>query len=80
MEFAQAEGIADPCVTRFAVDLVEALSEVAEVDEAQSLLEWYESNAVRLGFCLAGRDRTGAPVPRPTGGCVWVHRRLARRV
>ncbi len=49
VEFVQAEGIADPCVTRFAVDLVEALSEVAEVDEAQSLLEWYEGTAVRLG-------------------------------
>ncbi|MEX0817837.1 MAG: AAA family ATPase [Gaiellales bacterium] len=49
IEFVQKEGIADPCWTRFAVDLVEALIEVAQIDEAQSLLEWYEGNAVRLG-------------------------------
>jgi DNA-binding CsgD family transcriptional regulator len=49
MEFVQKEGIADPCWTRFAVDLVEALIEVAQIDEARSLLEWYEGNAVRLG-------------------------------
>jgi DNA-binding CsgD family transcriptional regulator len=49
VEFVQEEGITDPCWTRFAVDLVEALVEVAEVDEARSLLEWYEGNAVELG-------------------------------
>jgi DNA-binding CsgD family transcriptional regulator len=49
IEFVQTEEIADPCWTRFAIDLVEALIEVARLDEAQSLLEWYEANAVRLG-------------------------------
>lgn len=49
IEFVQKEGIADPCWTRFAVDLVEALIEVAQIEEAQSLLDWYEGNAVRLG-------------------------------
>jgi DNA-binding CsgD family transcriptional regulator len=49
LAFVQAEGIADPCLTRFAVDLVEALIEVAQIEEAQALLEWYEGNAVRLG-------------------------------
>jgi DNA-binding NarL/FixJ family response regulator len=49
IQFVQQEEIADPCWTRFAVDLVEALIEVAQIDEAQSLLEWYEGNALRLG-------------------------------
>lgn len=49
LEFVQSEGIADPCWTRFTIDLVEALIEVAQIDEAQSVLEWYEGNAVRLG-------------------------------
>ena len=49
LEFVRAEGITDPCSTRFAVDLVEALIEVAEIDEAQSLLDWYQGNALRLG-------------------------------
>jgi DNA-binding CsgD family transcriptional regulator len=48
-EFVQNEEIADPCWTRFAIDLVEALIEDAQIDEARSLLEWYEGNAVRLG-------------------------------
>ena len=47
--FVQAEGIAEPGATRFVVDLVEALIDVAQFEAAQSLLEWYEENAVRLG-------------------------------
>lgn len=48
LEFAQSQGIADPCLTRFAVDLVEALAALGQSDEADALLDWYEGNAVRL--------------------------------
>ena len=47
--FAHAEGIAEPGVTRFFVDVVEALIDTAEIEAAESLLESYERNAVRLG-------------------------------
>lgn len=47
--FAQEQEIEDPCLTRFVVDLVEALIEIAQIDEAASLLDWYEGNALRLG-------------------------------
>jgi DNA-binding CsgD family transcriptional regulator len=53
LEFVQKERIADPCWTRFAIDLVEALIEDAQIDEAESLLTWYEGNAVRLGRSAA---------------------------
>jgi DNA-binding CsgD family transcriptional regulator len=48
-EFVQAEEISDPGATRFIVDLVEALIDVGRIEAAQSLLESYERNAVRLG-------------------------------
>jgi DNA-binding CsgD family transcriptional regulator len=49
LEFAQAAGIDDPCAARFVVDLVEALIELTQADDAEAALEWYQGNAVRLG-------------------------------
>ena len=42
------EAIAEPGVTRFAVDLIEALVELGRSDEAIEILDWYEGNARRL--------------------------------
>jgi len=48
LAFARRESIEDPTTTRFAIDLVEALIELGERDDALSALDWYEGNAVRL--------------------------------
>jgi DNA-binding CsgD family transcriptional regulator len=46
--FARREAIAEPGATRFAVDLVEALTAVGRRDEAAEVLAWYEDGAHRL--------------------------------
>jgi DNA-binding CsgD family transcriptional regulator len=47
--FARTEHIREPGLTRYVIDQVEALVELARVDEAAELLDWYEANAQRLG-------------------------------
>lgn len=42
------EGIAEPELTRAAIDEVEALLELGRTDEAAAVLDWYEGNARRL--------------------------------
>jgi DNA-binding CsgD family transcriptional regulator len=49
VEFARTEQIREPGLTRYVIDQVEALVELARVDEAAELLDWYEANAQRLG-------------------------------
>ena len=49
VEFARTEHIREPGLTRYVIDQVEALVELACVDEAAELLDWYEANAQRLG-------------------------------
>lgn len=49
VEFARTEHIREPGLTRYVIDQVEALVELARVDEAAELLDWYEANAQRLG-------------------------------
>ena len=51
--FARNEAIAEPGVTRFAVDLIEALIELGRCDEAGEILDWYEGNACRLARASA---------------------------
>ena len=53
LDFARKETISEPGLTRFALDLAEALLEVARFDEAAGVLDWYEHNCLRL-------DRRGA--------------------
>jgi DNA-binding CsgD family transcriptional regulator len=48
VEFARTEQIREPGLTRYVIDQVEALIELARVDEAAELLDWYEANARRL--------------------------------
>jgi DNA-binding CsgD family transcriptional regulator len=48
LEFVRREGIAEPGVTRFVADLIEALSALARTDQAVETLAWHESNALRL--------------------------------
>ena len=48
LAFARAEAIAEPGATRFTVDLIEALIELGQRDEAVEILDWYEANARRL--------------------------------
>ncbi len=48
VEFARTEQIREPGLTRYVVDQVEALIELARTDEAAELLDWYEANAKRL--------------------------------
>jgi DNA-binding CsgD family transcriptional regulator len=48
LAFVRREAIAEPGVTRFAVDLIEALVELGRRDEALEILGWYEGNARRL--------------------------------
>ena len=48
LDFVRRERICEPGLTRFALDLVEALVELARLDEATGVLDWYEHNAVRL--------------------------------
>ena len=48
LAFVRREAIAEPGVTRFAVDLIEALVELGRSDEAIEILDWYEGNARRL--------------------------------
>ena len=42
------EAIVEPGVSRFTVDLIEALTELGRHDEALEILDWYEGNARRL--------------------------------
>jgi DNA-binding CsgD family transcriptional regulator len=49
VEFARAEGISEPGLTRYVPDQVEVLVELGRLDEAGELLDWYEGNAARLG-------------------------------
>jgi DNA-binding CsgD family transcriptional regulator len=49
VEFARTEHIREPGLTRYVIDQVEALVELARADEAAELLDWYEANAQRLG-------------------------------
>lgn len=49
VEFARAEGICEPGLTRYLPDQVEALVELGRPEEAAGLLDWHEENAVRLG-------------------------------
>jgi DNA-binding CsgD family transcriptional regulator len=53
LDFVRSERICDPGITRFSLDLVEALVELTRFDEAAEVLDWYEHNCVRL-------DRRGA--------------------
>jgi DNA-binding CsgD family transcriptional regulator len=46
--FVRAEGIVEPAGTRFVVDHVEGLIELARLDDAGELLGWYEGHATRL--------------------------------
>jgi DNA-binding CsgD family transcriptional regulator len=46
--FARAEDMREPGLTRFAIDHVEALTELSRLDEAEELLAWCEENAERL--------------------------------
>jgi DNA-binding CsgD family transcriptional regulator len=48
VEFARTEHIREPGLTRYVIDQVEALVELARVEEAAELLDWYEVNAQRL--------------------------------
>ena len=48
VDFARTEHIREPGLTRYVIDQVEALVELARVDEAAELLDWYEANAQRL--------------------------------
>ncbi|HEX3290534.1 MAG TPA: AAA family ATPase [Gaiella sp.] len=48
LQFARTEAITEPGVTRFAIDLVEALTAVGRRDDAADLLAWYEDGAQRL--------------------------------
>jgi DNA-binding CsgD family transcriptional regulator len=47
--FVKREGILEPGATRFVVDHLEALIELAGLDDAVDLLDWYQGNARRLG-------------------------------
>ena len=47
--FARAEDTCEPGVIRFVPDHVEALIELGRLDEVEELLDWYETNARRLG-------------------------------
>ena len=49
VDFAREESIAEPGAIRFVVDLVEALTSLAELGRARVYLDWYEENAKRLG-------------------------------
>ena len=53
LDFVRRERICEPGLTRFALDLIEALVELARFDEAAEALDWYEHNCIRL-------DRRGA--------------------
>ena len=61
VEFARTEQIREPGLTRYVIDQVEALVELARLDEAAKLLDWYEANAQRLGrrsaLAASGRCR-----------------------
>ena len=48
LAFVRREAIAEPGVSRFAVDLIEALVELGRRDDALEILDWYEGNARRL--------------------------------
>ncbi len=49
VDAARTEEIAEPGLTRFVPDQVEALVELGRVQEAEEQLDWYEANARRLG-------------------------------
>ena len=48
LEFVRREGIAEPGVTRFVADLIEALIVLGRSDRAIETLVWHERNALRL--------------------------------
>jgi DNA-binding CsgD family transcriptional regulator len=48
LAFVRSEAIVEPGVTRFAVDLIEALVELGRREEGEEILDWYEGNARRL--------------------------------
>ena len=48
LEFVRREGIAEPGVTRFVADLIEALIALGRSDRAVETLAWHERNALRL--------------------------------
>jgi DNA-binding CsgD family transcriptional regulator len=48
VEFARAEGLQEPGLTRYVPDQVEALADLGRLEEAAELLEWFEGNAERL--------------------------------
>ncbi len=49
VEFARAEQMCEPSLTRFTLDYVEAAIGVGRLEEAGAVCDWYESNAARLG-------------------------------
>ena len=49
VDFARAQAINEPGLTRYVPDQVEALVVLGRLDEAGELLDWYEGNAARLG-------------------------------
>jgi DNA-binding CsgD family transcriptional regulator len=49
LDFARAEGIVEPGVVRFVVDLIEALIQLGREEDAREILGWYEGSARRLG-------------------------------
>ena len=57
--FARRERFGEPGAMRFVIDLVEALVELGQRDEACELLDWHEGHARRLGraSALAGCAR-----------------------
>jgi DNA-binding CsgD family transcriptional regulator len=46
--FARAQGINEPGLARYALDHVEALAELGQLDEAADVLDWSEAHARRL--------------------------------
>ena len=53
LDVVRREGVVEPTLTRFVVDLVEALTELGRTGYALELLDWYEANAHQLGRASA---------------------------
>jgi DNA-binding CsgD family transcriptional regulator len=83
VEFARAEQIREPGLTRYVIDHIEALIELGRREEADELLGWYEANASRLRrrSALATSWRCRGLVAAADGGAagslVWFERALA---